>query len=161
MIALDGRVAVVTSAASYHGDDDPYRAGQGGATSSSTLARLGAAVDLADINGALAEERAAAIQPKGGVQERVRLDTIRARRDSTWYIPAPPPSVSAVHCQPASNQSRTCRATGVWTPLMTLRTAAMSPGNRHLLRDRIPAWVPRSSRSAWQRGSDVKPERCP
>jgi NAD(P)-dependent dehydrogenase (short-subunit alcohol dehydrogenase family) len=79
VIALHGKVAIVTGAASYHGDDDPYRVGQG-ASSSSTLARLGANVVLADINGAVAEERADAIRSKGGVAVAVEVD-VRVERD--------------------------------------------------------------------------------
>ena len=73
MLDLHGKVAIVTGAASYHGDDDPYRVGQGAATSR-TLASLGAAVVLADINGAVAEERAQEIRASGGNAIAVETD---------------------------------------------------------------------------------------
>lgn len=52
VIDLHGEVAILAGAASYH-DDDPYQVGQGVATAR-TLARLGAAFVLADINSAVA-----------------------------------------------------------------------------------------------------------
>jgi NAD(P)-dependent dehydrogenase (short-subunit alcohol dehydrogenase family) len=73
VIDLHGKVAIVTGAASYHGPDDPYRVGQGASTSS-TLAGLGAAVILADINGAVAEERAEQIRAEGGDAIAVETD---------------------------------------------------------------------------------------
>jgi NAD(P)-dependent dehydrogenase (short-subunit alcohol dehydrogenase family) len=66
------QVAIVTGAASYR-DDDPYQVGAGAATAS-TLARLGAAFVLADINGAVAEKCAEAIRSKAGVAGGVEAD---------------------------------------------------------------------------------------
>lgn len=65
MIDLSGKVAIVTGAASYHGSDGGIDVGQGAATAA-LLARLGAAVVLADINGAAAEQRAGEIRAGGG-----------------------------------------------------------------------------------------------
>ncbi|MFD9668818.1 SDR family NAD(P)-dependent oxidoreductase [Rhodococcus sp. NPDC059968] len=73
MIDLTGKVAIVTGAASFHGDDDPYRVGQGASTAS-LLAQLGAKVVLADINGEVAEQRAKQIRADGGDAIAVETD---------------------------------------------------------------------------------------
>jgi NAD(P)-dependent dehydrogenase (short-subunit alcohol dehydrogenase family) len=65
LVDLSGRVAIVTGAASYHGDDTLRQPGQG-SESAQTLARLGAAVVVADRNGAAAERRAEQIRADGG-----------------------------------------------------------------------------------------------
>ncbi len=70
---LKGKVAIVTGAASYHGDETLRQQGQGGAVASK-LAELGAAVVLADINGAAAERRAEAIVQAGGEAIAVQTD---------------------------------------------------------------------------------------
>jgi NAD(P)-dependent dehydrogenase (short-subunit alcohol dehydrogenase family) len=63
MISLDGKVAIVTGGAS----------GIGGA-SSETLARLGAATVIADLDADAAERRVAAIREAGGTAMAVRTD---------------------------------------------------------------------------------------
>ncbi|WP_261995228.1 SDR family NAD(P)-dependent oxidoreductase [Rhodococcus opacus] len=73
MIDLTGKVAIVTGAASFHGDDDPYRVGQGSSTAS-LFAQLGAKVVLADINGEVAEQRAKQIRADGGDAIAVETD---------------------------------------------------------------------------------------
>jgi NAD(P)-dependent dehydrogenase (short-subunit alcohol dehydrogenase family) len=73
LVDLSGKVAIVTGAASYHGDDDLSRPGQG-SESAQTLARLGAAVVLADINGDAAERRAEQIRADGGDAFAVATD---------------------------------------------------------------------------------------
>jgi NAD(P)-dependent dehydrogenase (short-subunit alcohol dehydrogenase family) len=73
MIDLNGKVAIVTGAASFHGADDPYRVGQGASTAS-LLAELGAKVVLADINGEVAEQRAEKIRADGGDAIAVETD---------------------------------------------------------------------------------------
>jgi NAD(P)-dependent dehydrogenase (short-subunit alcohol dehydrogenase family) len=73
MDRLDGKVAIVTGAASYHGDDTLRQQGQGGAVAAK-LAELGASVVLADINGAAAERRAEAIREAGGDAIAVETD---------------------------------------------------------------------------------------
>jgi NAD(P)-dependent dehydrogenase (short-subunit alcohol dehydrogenase family) len=73
MIDLSGKVAIVTGAASYHGDDTLRQPGQGSETAS-ILARLGAAVVLADINGEAAARRAADIRASGGDAVAVATD---------------------------------------------------------------------------------------
>jgi hypothetical protein len=65
LVDLSGRVAIVTGAASYHGDDALRQPGQG-SESAQTLARLGAAVVVADRNGTAAERRAERIRADGG-----------------------------------------------------------------------------------------------
>ena len=84
MIDLHGKVAIVTGAASYHGDDDPYRVGQGVATSR-TLARLGAAVVMADINGAVAEERAEEIRVEAATRSPSRPTSASKSRSGAWW----------------------------------------------------------------------------
>lgn len=64
LVDLSGKVAIVTGAASYHGDESLSKPGQGSETAH-TLARLGAAVVVADINGEAAEKRAAEIRSDG------------------------------------------------------------------------------------------------
>jgi NAD(P)-dependent dehydrogenase (short-subunit alcohol dehydrogenase family) len=73
MIDLSGKVAIVTGAASYHGDDTLRQPGQGSETAG-ILARLGAAVVLADINGGAAARRAAEIRANGGEAVAVATD---------------------------------------------------------------------------------------
>jgi NAD(P)-dependent dehydrogenase (short-subunit alcohol dehydrogenase family) len=73
IIDLEGRVAIVTGAASYHGEDTFPAPGQGSETAA-LLARLGAAVVLADINGTAAEARAEAIRDAGGEATAVEVD---------------------------------------------------------------------------------------
>ncbi len=73
MDRLDGKVAIVTGAASYHGDETLRQQGQGGAVAAK-LAELGASVVLADINGAAAERRAEAIREAGGDAIAVQTD---------------------------------------------------------------------------------------
>jgi hypothetical protein len=73
MIDLTGKVAIVTGAASFHGDDALSQPGQGSETSA-LLARLGAAVVLADINGDAAERRAEEIRLAGGDAIAVQTD---------------------------------------------------------------------------------------
>ena len=73
MSSLDGRVAIVTGAASYHGDESLRQQGQGGAVAA-RLAQLGAAVVLADLNGPAAEKRAEAIRAAGGDALAVAVD---------------------------------------------------------------------------------------
>jgi NAD(P)-dependent dehydrogenase (short-subunit alcohol dehydrogenase family) len=73
MIDLDGKVAIVTGAASFHGDEELREQGQGG-ESASTLAGLGARVVLADVNGPAAEKRAHRIRDEGGTAVAVETD---------------------------------------------------------------------------------------
>jgi NAD(P)-dependent dehydrogenase (short-subunit alcohol dehydrogenase family) len=73
MIDLKGKVAIVTGAGSYHGDDELRQQGQGGETAA-LLAKLGAAVVLADINCAAAEKRAEQIRQAGGDAIAVETD---------------------------------------------------------------------------------------
>jgi len=73
MTDLKGKVAIVTGAASYHGDDTLRQQGQGGAVAAK-LAELGAAVVLADINGEAAERRAEGIRQAGGDAVAVETD---------------------------------------------------------------------------------------
>jgi len=73
MDRLEGKVAIVTGAASYHGDETLRQQGQGGAVAAK-LAELGASVVLADINGAAAERRAEAIREAGGDAIAVETD---------------------------------------------------------------------------------------
>ena len=73
MDRLEGKVAIVTGAASYHGDETLRQQGQGGAVAAK-LAELGASVVLADINGAAAERRAEAIRDAGGDAIAVETD---------------------------------------------------------------------------------------
>ena len=73
MIDLTGKVAIVTGAASFHGDDTLRQPGQG-SESASLLARLGAAVVLADINGEAAARRAAEIRAAGGDAVAIETD---------------------------------------------------------------------------------------
>jgi len=73
MERLEGKVAIVTGAASYHGDETLRQLGQGAAVAVK-LAELGASVVLADINGAAAERRAEAIRQAGGEAIAVETD---------------------------------------------------------------------------------------
>jgi NAD(P)-dependent dehydrogenase (short-subunit alcohol dehydrogenase family) len=73
MDRLEGKVAIVTGAASYHGDETLRQQGQGGAVAAK-LAELGASVVLADLNGAAAERRAEAIRDAGGDAVAVETD---------------------------------------------------------------------------------------
>jgi NAD(P)-dependent dehydrogenase (short-subunit alcohol dehydrogenase family) len=73
VIELGGKVAIVTGAGSYHGDPSLRQPGQG-SESARTLARLGAAVVLADINGEAAEHRASEIRAAGGDAVAVETD---------------------------------------------------------------------------------------
>jgi NAD(P)-dependent dehydrogenase (short-subunit alcohol dehydrogenase family) len=73
MDRLEGKVAIVTGAASYHGDESLRQLGQGAAVAVK-LAELGASVVLADINGAAAERRAEAIRQAGGEAIAVETD---------------------------------------------------------------------------------------
>jgi NAD(P)-dependent dehydrogenase (short-subunit alcohol dehydrogenase family) len=73
MIDLGGKVAIVTGAASYHGDDTLRQPGQGSETAG-LLASLGAAVVLADINGGAAAKRAERIRAAGGDAVAVTTD---------------------------------------------------------------------------------------
>jgi NAD(P)-dependent dehydrogenase (short-subunit alcohol dehydrogenase family) len=73
MIDLSGKVAIVTGAASYHGDESLRQPGQGSETAA-TLARLGAAVVLADINGPAAEARAEQLRRSGADAVAVAVD---------------------------------------------------------------------------------------
>jgi NAD(P)-dependent dehydrogenase (short-subunit alcohol dehydrogenase family) len=73
MIDLTGKVAIVTGAGSYHGDDTLRLPGQGSETAA-VLARAGAAVVLADINGEAAERRAEEIRTQGGDAVAVQTD---------------------------------------------------------------------------------------
>lgn len=73
MIDLSGKVAIVTGAASYHGDESLRQPGQGSETAA-TLARLGAAVVLADINGPAAEARAEQLRRSGADAVAVATD---------------------------------------------------------------------------------------
>ncbi len=73
IIDLGGKVAIVTGAASYHGDDSLERPGQGSETAA-TLARAGAAVVLADVNLPAAEVRAERIRQDGGEAVAVETD---------------------------------------------------------------------------------------
>jgi NAD(P)-dependent dehydrogenase (short-subunit alcohol dehydrogenase family) len=73
VIDLTGKVAIVTGAASFHGDETLRQPGQGSETAS-LLARLGAAVVLADINGEAAAQRAADIRAGGGDAVAVETD---------------------------------------------------------------------------------------
>jgi NAD(P)-dependent dehydrogenase (short-subunit alcohol dehydrogenase family) len=70
---LDGKVAIVTGAASYHGDEWLDKPGSGSAVAAK-LASLGAAVVLADIAGDVAETRADAIRSSGGTAVAVEVD---------------------------------------------------------------------------------------
>jgi NAD(P)-dependent dehydrogenase (short-subunit alcohol dehydrogenase family) len=73
VIDLSGKVAIVTGAASYHGDESLRAPGQGSETAS-VLARYGAAVVLADINGAAAERRAEQLRAAGADAIAVETD---------------------------------------------------------------------------------------
>jgi hypothetical protein len=73
VIDLTGKVAIVTGAASFHGDDSLRQPGQGSETAG-LLARLGAAVVLADINGEAAARRAAEIRAGGGDAVAIETD---------------------------------------------------------------------------------------
>jgi NAD(P)-dependent dehydrogenase (short-subunit alcohol dehydrogenase family) len=73
MIDLHGKVAIVTGAASFHGDETLRQPGQGSETAA-LLARLGAAVVLADINGEAAARRADEIRSAGGDAVSVQTD---------------------------------------------------------------------------------------
>lgn len=73
MIGLDGKVAIVTGAASVHSDTGISKPGQGSA-SAARLAELGASVVLADIDGEAAEKRAEGIRESGGVAVAVEVD---------------------------------------------------------------------------------------
>src|SRR5438067_2298237 len=73
MIDLHGKVAIVTGAASFHGDETLRQPGQGSETAA-VLARLGAAVVLADINGAAAERRAEQLRTAGADAVAVQTD---------------------------------------------------------------------------------------
>lgn len=73
IIDLRDRVAIVTGAGSFHGDDALERPGQGSA-SAGLLASLGAKVVLADINGEAAEARAARIRESGGNAVAMTVD---------------------------------------------------------------------------------------
>jgi NAD(P)-dependent dehydrogenase (short-subunit alcohol dehydrogenase family) len=73
VIDLEGKVAVVTGAASFHGEEAFPAPGQGSATAA-LLARLGASVVLADINGTAVEERAEQIRRDGGVALAIQVD---------------------------------------------------------------------------------------
>jgi len=73
VIDLAGKVAIITGAASYHGDASLRQPGQG-SESARTLARLGAAVVLADVNGEAAEQRASEIRATGGDAVAVQTD---------------------------------------------------------------------------------------
>jgi hypothetical protein len=70
---LEGKVAIVTGAASYHGEDMWPRPGSGSAVAAK-LASLGAAVVLADLNGEAAERRAHEIRQAGGEAVAVEID---------------------------------------------------------------------------------------
>ncbi len=72
-LSLENKVAIVTGAGSFHNDDELPEAGQGSAVAE-IFARRGAAVILADINGAAAEKRAAAIREEGGEAAAVETD---------------------------------------------------------------------------------------
>jgi NAD(P)-dependent dehydrogenase (short-subunit alcohol dehydrogenase family) len=73
VIDLAGKVAIVTGAASFHGDPELPTHGQG-SQSAVTLAELGASVVLADVNGAAAEKRAERIRDDGGRAIAVQTD---------------------------------------------------------------------------------------
>jgi NAD(P)-dependent dehydrogenase (short-subunit alcohol dehydrogenase family) len=73
VIDLSGKVAIVTGAGSYHGDESLRDPGQGSETSR-LLAQLGAAVVLADINGPAAERRAEQIRADGGDAIAIETD---------------------------------------------------------------------------------------
>lgn len=73
VIHLEGKVAIVTGAASFHGEEAFPAHGQGSATAA-LLAHLGAAVVLADINVDAAEKRAAEIRRNGGSAIAVEVD---------------------------------------------------------------------------------------
>jgi NAD(P)-dependent dehydrogenase (short-subunit alcohol dehydrogenase family) len=73
LVDLRGKVAIVTGAASYHGEGSLRQPGQGSETAR-TLAQLGAAVVLADINGPAAERRAEQIRADGGDAFAVQTD---------------------------------------------------------------------------------------
>jgi NAD(P)-dependent dehydrogenase (short-subunit alcohol dehydrogenase family) len=73
MIDLAGKVAIVTGGASSHGAEMWDRPGQGSETAR-LLAELGAAVVLADIDGAAAERRAEEVRAAGGEAIGVAVD---------------------------------------------------------------------------------------
>jgi NAD(P)-dependent dehydrogenase (short-subunit alcohol dehydrogenase family) len=75
-VDLKGKVAIVTGAASFHGDETLRQQGQGGAVAAK-LAECGAAVVLADLNGEAAERRAEAIRQAGGDAVAVETDVRR------------------------------------------------------------------------------------
>jgi NAD(P)-dependent dehydrogenase (short-subunit alcohol dehydrogenase family) len=70
---LEGRVAIVTGAGSFHGDETLPKPGQGSAVAAK-LASLGASVVLADRHGDAAERRAKAIREDGGTAVAVQVD---------------------------------------------------------------------------------------
>jgi NAD(P)-dependent dehydrogenase (short-subunit alcohol dehydrogenase family) len=73
MVDLTGKVAIVTGAASYHGDESLRQPGQGSETAR-VLAKYGAAVVLADINGDAAERRAEELRAGGADAVAVATD---------------------------------------------------------------------------------------
>ena len=70
---LQGKVAIVTGAASQHGDPALEKHGSGSAVAEK-LAAYGASVVLADLDGGAAEIRAARIREHGGDAISVTVD---------------------------------------------------------------------------------------